>query len=755
MTTGCGLRGRASRRLLVLPATALLVALFLGLFRAQPTAGAFPGIALTQKCNASPVDDPFRPDGYHVYFADEFDCAQLLEVWQVQPPMTMASYTPPATGYVQLLSGTLRVGIPQKDISFPFLYLIDDSVTTYDIPYSTKRTDWLPDTGDFRIAMRVRFNVEALGEHRISIYADGHSPAYAGPLFYIGSDYNDEHEDWRGLIIGADRGNSFVDLGEHGYADPYSDWVVLTVDYAVSDDLLTMSVDGAPFLTKTLSTFKGAPDVATRPDVLYVGSLARLEKPSPWTDIELDWLRVYAPETTPLPKSGLVSATVEAAPMPSDGRSSYAQQLPAGPFANTPYWSEDFDDTPGRMPGYWQLLLNHDPDNAWTEVASGKASIKNNGQAAGVPVWGVADDMLPASILSIPDRHTPQGTYLAQRNTPPLTPLLASPSRARFLRFDWRPNQGNVRYAWKARQTANGYGVEVSNGGHFPYFTGAMFYILLDTTTNNGQGQFIFPSCQEQYFWPLHLLPQYRTISDKETLVTVDYINGAVFVYVDGVQIGWWLESDCSLNWFLKGENATSPDLLFFGNPAVLTPGRWSEVDVDWFATFPGLPKKTPPVVMKIAPERLHFDMTAGAETDVMSTTVQLMAPATESISWTARLSTVPSWLQFGPVTGTLGVVQASSLALPNTVAPPVTAPLVLTVTRPFTYGVYTTFLTVNGVAASGQPVAPAHAQLTLRYFEQIHRVFLPFALDQRAELKSTTRQANHQLTLPRMPQAW
>ena len=165
-----------------------------------------------------------------------------------------------------------------------------------------------------------------------------------------------------------------------------------------------------------------------------------------------------------------------------------------------------------------------------------------------------------------------------------------------YPRVDWRPNEGNVRYAWRGRQTANGYGVEISNGGHFPYFTGAMFYTLQDTTTGGGQGQFIFPACQEQYFWRLHLLPGYSVPHEQWTTITADYINGTVHLNADGQEIGWWPESDCSLNWYLKGENATSPDVFFFGNPATASgaAGSWSEVFNHWFATFPGLPRVPP-----------------------------------------------------------------------------------------------------------------------------------------------------------------
>jgi hypothetical protein len=73
------------------------------------------------------------------------------------------------------------------------------------------------------------------------------------------------------------------------------------------------------------------------------------------------------------------------------------------------------------------------------------------------------------------------------------------------------------------------------------------------------------------------------------TLVTANYINGTVHLYVDGQEVGWWPRSDCDLNWRLRGENATSPDVLFFGNPATAPGGAWSQVHIDWFATFAGL----------------------------------------------------------------------------------------------------------------------------------------------------------------------
>jgi len=559
--------------------------------------------ACTTYCGLLPENDPYRPAGYRTYFSDEFDCNRLLEFWTVQEQMGLASYIPPASGQVEVSHGRLRVAVPGADVSFPYLYLVDDSATTYDLPHQTgagdwaPRVDWLPDTGNFRVAMRVRFDTGTLGEHRIAIYADGHRPAYAGPLFYVGSDYNGQQEAWRGLIAGADRGNSFVDLGEQGYPDPYSGWVIVTVDFNYTDDIFTLAVDGVSMISKPLSSFKGYPEASVRPDTLYLGSLAILEEATTWTDIEVDWLRVYAPQVTPAADYGLLEATIEASPAPTDTQTMYSAALPAGPFQNTPHWSEDFDqpERDNRPPDYWQLIQNPDPANAWTELGDSQVALRNNGAAAGVPVWAIFDDMLPIDILSGLEegRETPQD-YLRRRGGSPFYPDAGELDPAgQYPRFDWRPNQSNVRYAWRGRQTANGYGVEISNAGHFPYFTGAMFYTLQDTTANDGQGQFIFPACQEQYFWRLHRLPGYRVPHNTWMIVTADYINGTVHLYVDGQKVGWWPESDCSLNWYLKGENAASPDILFVGNPATATsaPGGWSEVFVDWFATFPGLPR--------------------------------------------------------------------------------------------------------------------------------------------------------------------
>jgi hypothetical protein len=242
------------------------------------------------------------------------------------------------------------------------------------------------------------------------------------------------------------------------------------------------------------------------------------------------------------------------------------------------------------------LIQNPDLPNSWTEINNSQVALRNNGNAIGVPVWAIFDDMLPLISGLGKGREAPED-YLQRRGGSPFYSsggdLAATEA---YTRTDWRPNDGNIRYAWLGKQTANGYGVEISNGGHFPYFTGAMFYTLQDSSSNGGQGQFIFPGCQEQYFWRLHRLPGYSVPHNEWTIVTADYVNGTVHLYVDGQKVGWWPESDCSLNWYLKGENATSPDVLFFGNPATApgAPGGWSEVFIDWFVTFPGLPRVSP-----------------------------------------------------------------------------------------------------------------------------------------------------------------
>lgn len=553
----------------------------------------------TAYCGMYPEDDAYRPAGHTTYFADEFNCNRLLAYWVRQPQMSAAAYRPPANGQVEVSQGTLKLGVWGQSASFPYLYLVDDSATTYDIPYQVgdqwvKRVDWLPDTADFRLAMRVRFLPDTLGEHRIAIYVDGHHPAYAGPLFYLGSDYNGREEAWRGLIVGADRGASFVDLGEHGYPDPYREWVVFTADFNYSQDTMILAVDDTPVLTRTLSTFQGYPQAAIRPDILYLGSLAMLPSPVLWTDLEIDWLRVYAPPTLPTPPYGLITPTIEFPPQPIMPATEYAAALPPGPFDPTPYWAEDFDEEPN----YWQLMAHPDPLNSWTYVADSAVTIDNNGQATGVPVWAIYDDLLPTSTItaqtiSAADARETPAEYLERRGGNPLHPSGSLTALDTDERYDWRPNSGNIRYAWRALQTADGYGVEVSNAGHRPYFTGALFYTLQDNSSNGGTGQFIFPGCQEQYFWRLHLLPEYQIPHDRWVTTNADYINGTVHLYVDGIKIGWWPESDCSLNWYLKGQNATQPEVLFFGNPATGPPGGWSKVSIDWFATFAGLPEQT------------------------------------------------------------------------------------------------------------------------------------------------------------------
>jgi hypothetical protein len=194
----------------------------------------------------------------------------------------------------------------------------------------------------------------------------------------------------------------------------------VAANFNYSADSFTMSVDGTPLIEKPMSSFKGYPLASIRPDVLYVGSLALLEEAVSWTDIELDWLRVYSRDSTPAAQYGLLAAAIEPSPTPLDPATPYSTMLPAGPFANAPHWVEDFDSA-GLMPA------------GWHQVA--------------------------IRIRPIPGR--------------------------------------------------------------------------------------------------------------------------------------WWPESDCSLNWYLRGENTTAPEVLFFGNPATARefPSSWSEVHVDWFATFPGLPR--------------------------------------------------------------------------------------------------------------------------------------------------------------------
>jgi len=204
------------------------------------------------------------------------------------------------------------------------------------------------------------------------------------------------------LIAGADRGNIFVDMRALGYAEPYIDWVVMTADYI--GDSFTLSVDGAPVITRTLSSFKGYPTAATRPDALYLGSLALLETPVPWTDIEVDWLRVYAHNSVPLPRPGMLKATFEAAPAPTAPprpiRRSCRQDRSPTPLTGVRS-SPELRCRPtgqGEGPGSRPFM---------TALAGGWVSLLTDHHATGTPVWAVFDDMLhPRSFRHLPSPST-------------------------------------------------------------------------------------------------------------------------------------------------------------------------------------------------------------------------------------------------------------------------------------------------------------------------------------------------------------
>jgi hypothetical protein len=56
----------------------------------------------------------------------------------------------------------------------------------------------------------------------------------------------------------------------------------MTVDFDYSADAFTLAMDGTPLIRQPLSSFKGYPTAATRPDILYLGSLAVLQEPAAW-----------------------------------------------------------------------------------------------------------------------------------------------------------------------------------------------------------------------------------------------------------------------------------------------------------------------------------------------------------------------------------------------------------------------------------------------------------------------------------------
>ncbi len=143
---------------------------------------------------------------------------------------------------------------------------------------------------------------------------------------------------------------------------------------------------------------------------------------------------------------------------------------------------------------------------------------------------------------------------------------------------------------------------------------------------------------------------------------------------------------------------------------------------MDWFATFPGLPRTPPPVRLQLAPASVPLSIVDAEGGLPVSATLQLMGPVTATIQWEARLSSVPSWLTVQPLTGTLEAVTGTG----RTVLPPLTQALTITATRPMAHGVYSTTLVVRGVTEDGQPVAPAYAPIFLLYAEKRHELYLP-----------------------------
>ena len=254
-------------------------------------------------------------------------------------------------------------------------------------------------------------------------------PPTPGPLFYVGTDYNAEHESWRGLVVGANRGyaaGDTVDLGDFGYADPYTGWVVVTVDFNYTGDTFTLAVDGVPRISKSLSAFKGTPDAATRPDTLYIGSLARLQKATRWTDIELDWGFGSTPPSprrrqptvcwrqpsNPRPRPPVPTPPI---PRPCPPAPS-ATPLTGAKISTSRAQAAQCPTTGSRSP----IPIRATPG---PRLQTARPPSEITATPLGCRFGAIFDDMLPVDILStsVGERDTP-AAYLQQRGGSPFWP---------------------------------------------------------------------------------------------------------------------------------------------------------------------------------------------------------------------------------------------------------------------------------------------------------------------------------------------
>jgi hypothetical protein len=239
-----------------------------------------------------------------------------------------------------------------------------------------------------------------------------------------------------------------------------------------------------------------------------------------------------------------------------------------GPLPLEPYWRETWD-SPASL-SYWQFYKYPD-DTIVTVTDDGYLYLDNTGPATENPVILLVDDNLP-----------PDATLGGGYNPP---------------RYDWRPNSEpggppDMRFAWRVKfDPPAEYGVEVATAAHDP-FGGTPFYEI-ETFSPDQQTYDVF-GCDEHF--DLQNPPGYIPPYSEWHILTVDYISGAEYFYLDGVPIFNYQESYCQQLLDPDLPRNTRPDTLYVGNVAIADlPGDWSGVYVDWFATWVQVPPPPTP----------------------------------------------------------------------------------------------------------------------------------------------------------------
>jgi hypothetical protein len=267
------------------------------------------------------------------------------------------------------------------------------------------------------------------------------------------------------------------------------------------------------------------------------------------------------------PQPGLVNPYADLVVLksePSDLRAQEDPLLPLtppwnGPFPLEPYWRETWDSAASLS--YWQFYKYPD-DTIVTVTFDGYLYLDNTGPATENPVILLVDDNLPADVP------------LGGGYNPP--------------RYDWRPDGGpggppDMRFAWRVKfDLPAEYGVEVATAAHNP-FGGTPFYEI-ETYSPDQQTYDVF-GCDEHF--DLQNPPGYIPPYSGWHVLTVDYISGVEYFYLDGVPVFTYPESYCQQLLDPDLPRNTRPDTLYAGNVAIADlPGDWSGVYVDWFATW-------------------------------------------------------------------------------------------------------------------------------------------------------------------------